>query len=370
MMQDSKEDSMSHVDEGTLHAYLDGELPSTEKAVLEAHLAECATCRERLVEERALVERASALLGSARPIERAAPPLEQLRRSPPRSPWHVRTPFAWAASIAIALGIGYSLRSPSARLEPAATPPQPTASALYSDAPVATVATQEEKRAAPAPEQRLQASRRRAESRADELAQTTEQASVDKAGAGAESTVAGVVVIQPPVQLRNAAPGAVAAAPSAAGDSVRMDAAFVVSGARAAYVPRGLVATEWPVISRGVAASLLGAKPVGLPGLATRSIRRSPAADGTVVVEQALDSSTVIQIFQRSMAAPVYIVDGSKVDTSARAAARQYERAPAAREMAAADRLARFVGRLRVEIAGPLSPDSLNRLLEQVEPLP
>jgi hypothetical protein len=149
-----------------------------------------------------------------------------------------------------------------------------------------------------------------------------------------------------------------------------MDAAFVVSGARAAYVPRGLVATEWPVISRGVAASLLGAKPVGLPGLATRSIRRSPAADGTVVVEQALDSSTVIQIFQRSLAAPVYIVDGSKVDTSARAAARQYERAPAAREMAAADRLARFVGRLRVEIAGPLSPDSLNRLLEQVEPLP
>jgi hypothetical protein len=36
-----------------------------------------------------------------------------------------------------------------------------------------------------------------------------------------------------------------------------------------------------------------------------------------------------------------------------------------------ADRiLARYVGRLRVEISGPVSTDSLNRLLEQVEPLP
>jgi len=37
---------------------------------------------------------------------------------------------------------------------------------------------------------------------------------------------------------------------------------------------------------------------------------------------------------------------------------------------AATDRLARFVGGLRVEISGPLSQDSLNRLLEQLKPLP
>ncbi|HEV8509687.1 MAG TPA: anti-sigma factor [Gemmatimonadales bacterium] len=360
---------MSHVDEGTLHAYLDGELPSTEKAVLEAHLAQCATCRERLVEERALVERASALLGSARPIERAAPPLEQLRRSPPRSPWHVRTPFAWAASIAIALGIGYSLRSPSAHLEPAAAPSQPTAIAHYSDAPVATVATQEEKTAAPAPEQRLRASRRRAESRADELAQTTERAGVDKAGAGAESTVVGVVTIQPPVQLRNAAPAA-AAAPRIARDSIVLNEAIVTSGAPARGNLSALrgraVTTQWQIISRGVARTLLGADPVGLPGLATRRIRRSPAPDATVVVEQALDSSTVVQIFQRPASDAFVMVDGAPL--------RQLERNRAARESAPAaapaDRLARYVGKLRVEIAGPLSPDSLNRLLEQVEPLP
>src|SRR2546428_5978460 len=90
MIQDWKEDSMSHVDEGTLHAYLDGELPSGERTALEAHLADCATCRANLTEERALRERATALLGSALPAERPAPPLEQLRREPQRSPWRVR----------------------------------------------------------------------------------------------------------------------------------------------------------------------------------------------------------------------------------------------------------------------------------------
>src|SRR5712675_1687808 len=78
MMQDWKEDGMSHVDEGTLHAYLDGELPSAERTALEAHLADCMTCRANLTEERALRERAVALFGSTRPAERPAPPFEQL----------------------------------------------------------------------------------------------------------------------------------------------------------------------------------------------------------------------------------------------------------------------------------------------------
>ncbi|MGH7521775.1 MAG: hypothetical protein ACREMI_10890, partial [Gemmatimonadales bacterium] len=130
----------------------------------------------------------------------------------------------------------------------------------------------------------------------------------------------------------------------------------------------GVGTTQWQIISRGAATTLLGTDPVGLPGLVTRRIRRSPAPDATVVVEQALDSSTVIQIFQRPADSPRYLVDGVIV--------RQTERDRAAREAAPAaapapvDRLARFVGRLRVEISGPLSLDSLNRLLEQVEPLP
>src|SRR5436190_1940014 len=70
----------------------------------------------------ALLERASALLGAARPVERPAPAFEQLRRALQRSPWHVRRSFAWAASVVLALGLGYYIRNP--RLAPgrAATP--------------------------------------------------------------------------------------------------------------------------------------------------------------------------------------------------------------------------------------------------------
>src|SRR5439155_10215499 len=124
MMQDWKEDSMSHVDEGALHAYLDGELPSAERAALEAHIAQCESCRAQLVEERALLDRANALLGAARPVERPVPSFEQLRRAPKRSPWRVRTPVAWAASIVLALGFGYYLASMRAyRVAPEAAAP-------------------------------------------------------------------------------------------------------------------------------------------------------------------------------------------------------------------------------------------------------
>jgi hypothetical protein len=128
-----------------------------------------------------------------------------------------------------------------------------------------------------------------------------------------------------------------------------------VQASRAA-ASRGPTTTTWPIISRGAARSLLGTDPVGLPGLA-RQIRRSPSNDGTVVVEQKIDSATTIQIFQQQNATAAFY----RIDTSVRA-----EKAA----VAPADRLARYVGRLRVEIAGPLSSDSLNKLLDQVQPLP
>jgi hypothetical protein len=142
---------------------------------------------------------------------------------------------------------------------------------------------------------------------------------------------------------------------------------IIVDGVQAsrAAASRGPTTTTWPIISRGAARTLLGTDPVGLPGLA-RQIRRSPANDGTVVVEQRIDSATTIQIFQQqnATAAFSYRKDPSaRVDTARRAQERDMAMTPA-------DRLARYVGRLRVEIAGPLSSDSLNKLLDQVQPLP
>src|ERR1043165_10307808 len=60
MKRDRKEESMSHVDEGSLHAYLDGELSSSERAAVDAHLGQCGECRAALAEERALLRESGA----------------------------------------------------------------------------------------------------------------------------------------------------------------------------------------------------------------------------------------------------------------------------------------------------------------------
>src|SRR3989442_4247063 len=99
---------MSHVDEGTLHACRDGALPPGERSQVDAHLAECPDCRERLAEARALIARADALLALALPAERSAPPLYELRRRPMW--WRVRWPIAWAAAVTLAGGLGGGLR--------------------------------------------------------------------------------------------------------------------------------------------------------------------------------------------------------------------------------------------------------------------
>ena len=99
--------TMSHVDDGTLHAYLDGELSPTEAQGVEAHLAQCPGCRGRLEEERALITRAGELLALAAPPDRALPPFRAGDlKPPPRLWWQVRQPLAWAATVVLALGIG------------------------------------------------------------------------------------------------------------------------------------------------------------------------------------------------------------------------------------------------------------------------
>lgn len=321
---------MSHVDDGALHAYLDGELPPVERARLEAHVAECAACRTRLEQERALIERASGLLGFAGPPERAVPPLHQLRR--PRLAWRLRLPLTWAATVLLALGVGY-YAGDRAFVEHASPP-----STLVRDSPqpAALAEAREEnaqrRLAAPPPSQAAgQPPMEREPPPARQVDGNVVEASLDSV-----SAAAGVIAIRQAAPMPMAEP--VVTTGSAAAD---------LSAARGR-----LVATEWQIIRRAPARDILGADPVGIPGVAVRNIRRSPSGD-VVLVEQAVDSATVIQVFQKRV----------EQDSDAPlAAARQ--------RYAGTERLARFIGGLRVEIAGPLSTDSLNRLLEQVKPIP
>src|SRR6266516_2232099 len=281
--------NMSHVDDGTLYAYLDGELLPVERARLEAHVAECPACRTRLEEERALVERASSLLGLAQPPERAVPPLHQLR--PPRLAWRLRVPIAWAASVVLALGLGYYVRGAM----PARVAPQAAARLDDSVAPVTGFYAFQDRRPAARALTRAPAAPP-AERRATDQVAAREEARADSAAAATRSVdniaaASGVVAIEPKPALRPANPTPVP------------NAAVVTTDARAELASGRdrLLATQWPVIRAGPARELLGAGPVGSPGLAVRNIRRSPSGD-VVLVEQAIDSTTLIQLFQERVA--------------------------------------------------------------------
>ncbi|MEP7381012.1 MAG: zf-HC2 domain-containing protein [Gemmatimonadota bacterium] len=55
---------MEHIDEGTIHAWLDGALPSDETARIEAHVASCTACAIAVAEARGLIAASSRILSA------------------------------------------------------------------------------------------------------------------------------------------------------------------------------------------------------------------------------------------------------------------------------------------------------------------
>ncbi len=102
---------MQHVDEGTLQAWLDGEAVGS---TVEAHLEACPECAGRAEELRALGRRTRMILGEGVPTS-AQPDFAAVRRraehlrhaTPPRRRW--KAP-AWAASVVLAVGVGWMAR--------------------------------------------------------------------------------------------------------------------------------------------------------------------------------------------------------------------------------------------------------------------
>jgi hypothetical protein len=109
---------MWHVDDGALHAYLDGaldEYPAAEARRVREHLETCSGCAERLAGERRVREKAQDILSLASPrVE--IPTLEELRayvkaQQPPHTKARIRLyRLSWAASVVLALGTGWMLR--------------------------------------------------------------------------------------------------------------------------------------------------------------------------------------------------------------------------------------------------------------------
>ena len=113
---------MPHLDEGTLNAWLDGELGAhsgDEGRTAADHLGSCSHCRARLEAERRSRERAAAILASADLPIPDAPPFGSIRESTNDRPGPgrriPRRGLAWAASIALAVSAGLLARELSDR---------------------------------------------------------------------------------------------------------------------------------------------------------------------------------------------------------------------------------------------------------------
>ena len=315
--------SISHVDDGQLHAYLDGELPQAEQWRLEAHLGECPACRGRLEEQRALIARAGELLALAAPPARDIPPFPSRpgdAQPPPPARWPARLPLAWAATVMLALAAGWYLRG-----EPPIAPAAPDRRAAAPHDTARTVPTRQ------APESKTLAQQAppagRALPEADEAARSV-------AAAQRDQMISGSAVPNPQMtpldQAARAKSGAVPPAPTPA-------------PAAALAAPAAPSAVRWETISWDTARAILGVDPARIRNLPAVA-KRSSAADRVVLVEQQLASGTVVRLHERPAA----------------------EGAPGM-EVGASERLARYVGNLRVEIEGALPPDSLSKLLELVK---
>ena len=109
---------MSHLDEGQLHALLDGEVEPSERVALESHLSSCSECARLLEESRAFMAEADDLVRAVDLPEPSASPVRVERPLPPPTPRAaVKPPAAprlvvyrrlgWAASLVLAAGLGY-----------------------------------------------------------------------------------------------------------------------------------------------------------------------------------------------------------------------------------------------------------------------
>ena len=152
---------MSHIPEAELHAYLDQALPRLRCVEIESHLAECTPCRTARDEIAALRDRTTAMLARLAPRRTVPPPLADLRhraahRASEQARFRQRT--AWAASVVVALGVGWgasylvhppsgralATRTPAAPTIPAVAPAGPTRTSTDTAAPASTEAPADE----------------------------------------------------------------------------------------------------------------------------------------------------------------------------------------------------------------------------------
>ncbi len=348
---------MRHLDDGTLQAWLDEEragLSPAERDDVERHLAACAECAARLEALAGLDGRARALLGAEgagaadipdfeRVVERAGRGGGGARRRPA---W---TAAAWAATVVLAVAVGWLVRGQPHRdvamataraPEPASAPavvaaaPSPAKSGVTGGAPAAAVepGANESGRIPPAEP-------RGAVAEARPAAPGPEPA---PAAPGPEAPLNGDVALKTEARrsLAEAAPSAATLAPGRS-----MQAARAVAGAAAPAVVRGRVTDESgrplagaQVVANGTGGGVItdaeGSFSLPLTRLPADSARREVSvtarllgyapASRSLPLPEAADASMDIRLSPESVALNAIVVagGGDRDDTPASPASR------------------------------------------------
>ena len=94
---------MQHLDEGTIHAWLDGELPPAEREAAEAHVASCEECRAAVAEARGFIAASSRILMALDAVPGGVLPAAHESSVPGRKrvPARFRVSRAWMAAAAV-----------------------------------------------------------------------------------------------------------------------------------------------------------------------------------------------------------------------------------------------------------------------------
>src|SRR5688572_12687060 len=121
------EEDMQHLDEGTIHAWLDGQLPRDAATAVEVHVAECRQCADAVAEARGLVAASSRILLALDGAPRGVLPAPATQRA--RRRWFSGPSLAAAATIIVAVGTFTVMRAGNQDGEVSA----PDASAVVAD---------------------------------------------------------------------------------------------------------------------------------------------------------------------------------------------------------------------------------------------
>jgi anti-sigma factor RsiW len=100
---------MQHPDEGTIHAWLDGELPEDQANGIAAHVNECPECSAMVAEARGLIAASTRILTALDNVPAGVIPEGAARPSAPvrRRRWYDRTDIRAAAALLIVAGASY-----------------------------------------------------------------------------------------------------------------------------------------------------------------------------------------------------------------------------------------------------------------------